>query len=156
MDDVTRELMLDLVAKGDTELATVVVPGSASGEPRAQGPDLHEPLTGEAVVTARDQPRPSGRGNLSRSHTALPRVESWKPRRSRAVDEMGSVCELRTGFRLGLTRPRRHARSSRPTSAAPAFLKTSPRRWVHVAWPEAGYATGSGSRSNGGAHLGRG
>jgi NAD(P)-dependent dehydrogenase (short-subunit alcohol dehydrogenase family) len=27
---------------------------------------------------------------------------------------------------------------------------------VHVAWPEAGYATGSGSRSNGGAHLGRG
>jgi uncharacterized protein (TIGR02588 family) len=36
MDDVTRELMLDLVAKGDTELATVVVPGSASGEPRAK------------------------------------------------------------------------------------------------------------------------
>jgi hypothetical protein len=36
VDDVTRELMLDLVAKGDTELATVVVPGSASGERRAK------------------------------------------------------------------------------------------------------------------------
>jgi uncharacterized protein (TIGR02588 family) len=34
--DVTRELNLDLVAKGDTESATVVVPTDATGEPRAE------------------------------------------------------------------------------------------------------------------------
>jgi hypothetical protein len=36
VDDVTREVMLDLVAKGDSEFATILVPGSASGEPRAE------------------------------------------------------------------------------------------------------------------------
>ena len=34
--DVTREMSLDLVAKGDTESATVVVPTGAAGEPRAE------------------------------------------------------------------------------------------------------------------------
>jgi uncharacterized protein (TIGR02588 family) len=34
--DVTREMNLDLVAKGDTESATVVVPADATGEPRAE------------------------------------------------------------------------------------------------------------------------
>lgn len=33
--DVTREVNLDLVAKGDTETAAVVVPADAEGEPRA-------------------------------------------------------------------------------------------------------------------------
>ena len=33
--DVTREMNLDLVAKGDTESATVVVPTGATGEPHA-------------------------------------------------------------------------------------------------------------------------
>ena len=33
--DVTREMNLDLVAKGDTESATVVVPADAAGPPRA-------------------------------------------------------------------------------------------------------------------------
>jgi uncharacterized protein (TIGR02588 family) len=33
--DVTREMTLDLVAKGDTESATVVVPADATGEPHA-------------------------------------------------------------------------------------------------------------------------
>jgi uncharacterized protein (TIGR02588 family) len=34
--DVTREVDLDLVAKGDTESAVVVVPADAVGEPAAQ------------------------------------------------------------------------------------------------------------------------
>jgi hypothetical protein len=34
--DVTREVNLDLVAKGDTETAAVVVPADAEGEPRAE------------------------------------------------------------------------------------------------------------------------
>jgi uncharacterized protein (TIGR02588 family) len=34
--DVTREVDLDLVAKGDTESAAVVVPADATGEPRAE------------------------------------------------------------------------------------------------------------------------
>ncbi|MGH2671798.1 MAG: hypothetical protein ACRDHC_02365 [Actinomycetota bacterium] len=34
--DVTREMTLDLVAKDDTESATVVVPAEATGEPRAE------------------------------------------------------------------------------------------------------------------------
>jgi uncharacterized protein (TIGR02588 family) len=34
--DVTREVNLDLVAKGDTEAATVVVPADATGPPRAE------------------------------------------------------------------------------------------------------------------------
>jgi uncharacterized protein (TIGR02588 family) len=34
--DVTREVDLDLVAKGDTESAAVVVPSGATGPPRAQ------------------------------------------------------------------------------------------------------------------------
>jgi uncharacterized protein (TIGR02588 family) len=34
--DVTREVSLDLVAKGDTEYATVVVPADAAGSPRAE------------------------------------------------------------------------------------------------------------------------
>jgi hypothetical protein len=34
--DVTREVNLDLVAKGDTESATVVVPADAAGPPRAE------------------------------------------------------------------------------------------------------------------------
>jgi uncharacterized protein (TIGR02588 family) len=34
--DVTREVDLDLVAKGDTESAIVVVPPEAAGEPAAQ------------------------------------------------------------------------------------------------------------------------
>jgi uncharacterized protein (TIGR02588 family) len=34
--DVTREVNLDLVAKGDTETAGVVVPADATGEPRAE------------------------------------------------------------------------------------------------------------------------
>lgn len=34
--DVTREMDLDLVAKGDTETATIVVPAGATGEPRAE------------------------------------------------------------------------------------------------------------------------
>jgi uncharacterized protein (TIGR02588 family) len=33
--DVTREMSLDLVAKGDTESATVVLPAGATGEPHA-------------------------------------------------------------------------------------------------------------------------
>ncbi len=35
VDDVTREVNLDLVAKGDTESATVVVPADTAGRPRA-------------------------------------------------------------------------------------------------------------------------
>lgn len=34
--DVTREMNLDLVAKGDTETATVVFPVAATGEPHAE------------------------------------------------------------------------------------------------------------------------
>jgi uncharacterized protein (TIGR02588 family) len=34
--DVIREVNLDLVAKGDTESAAVVVPADTSGEPRAE------------------------------------------------------------------------------------------------------------------------
>jgi uncharacterized protein (TIGR02588 family) len=34
--DVTREVNLDLVAKGDTESAAVVVPADATGEPHAE------------------------------------------------------------------------------------------------------------------------
>jgi uncharacterized protein (TIGR02588 family) len=34
--DVTREMNLDLVAKGDTESATVVVPADVAGSPRAE------------------------------------------------------------------------------------------------------------------------
>ena len=34
--DVTREVDLNLVAKGDTESATVVVPADATGRPRAE------------------------------------------------------------------------------------------------------------------------
>jgi uncharacterized protein (TIGR02588 family) len=34
--DITREMNLDLVAKGDTESATVVVPADAAGPPRAE------------------------------------------------------------------------------------------------------------------------
>lgn len=34
--DVTREVNLDLVAKGDTESAAVVVPADATDEPRAE------------------------------------------------------------------------------------------------------------------------
>jgi uncharacterized protein (TIGR02588 family) len=34
--DVTREVDLDLVAKGDTESAAVVVPADAAGEPHAE------------------------------------------------------------------------------------------------------------------------
>ena len=34
--DVTREVNLDLVAKGDTESAAVVVPAGAAGPPRAE------------------------------------------------------------------------------------------------------------------------
>jgi uncharacterized protein (TIGR02588 family) len=34
--DVTRDVGLDLVAKGDTESAAVVVPADAMGEPRAE------------------------------------------------------------------------------------------------------------------------
>ena len=34
--DVTREANLDLVAKGDSESAAVVVPSDAGGEPRAE------------------------------------------------------------------------------------------------------------------------
>jgi uncharacterized protein (TIGR02588 family) len=34
--DITREINLDLVAKGDTETATVVVPADAEGSPRAE------------------------------------------------------------------------------------------------------------------------
>jgi hypothetical protein len=34
--DVTREVDLDLVAKGDVESAGVVVPSNAGGEPRAE------------------------------------------------------------------------------------------------------------------------
>jgi uncharacterized protein (TIGR02588 family) len=34
--DVTREVNLDLVAKGDTETAAVVVPADAAGPPRAE------------------------------------------------------------------------------------------------------------------------
>jgi uncharacterized protein (TIGR02588 family) len=34
--DVTREVNVDLVAKGDTESATVVVPADAAGPPRAE------------------------------------------------------------------------------------------------------------------------
>jgi uncharacterized protein (TIGR02588 family) len=34
--DVTREINLDLVAKGDTETATVVVPAGATGPPKAE------------------------------------------------------------------------------------------------------------------------
>jgi len=34
--DVTREVNVDLVAKGDTESATVVVPADAAGSPRAE------------------------------------------------------------------------------------------------------------------------
>jgi uncharacterized protein (TIGR02588 family) len=36
VDDVTREVNLDLVAKGDTESAGVVVPAGAAGLPRAE------------------------------------------------------------------------------------------------------------------------
>jgi uncharacterized protein (TIGR02588 family) len=36
VDEVTREVDLDLVAKGDTESAVVVVPADALGEPTAQ------------------------------------------------------------------------------------------------------------------------
>ena len=36
MGDVTRELDLDLVAKGDTESAAVVVPADATGPPHAE------------------------------------------------------------------------------------------------------------------------
>jgi uncharacterized protein (TIGR02588 family) len=36
VDDVTREVNLDLVAKGDTESAGVVVPAGATGPPRAE------------------------------------------------------------------------------------------------------------------------
>ncbi len=34
--DVTRELNVDLVAKGDTESATVVFPAGATDEPHAE------------------------------------------------------------------------------------------------------------------------
>ena len=34
--DITREVDLNLVAKGDTESATVVVPADATGRPRAE------------------------------------------------------------------------------------------------------------------------
>jgi hypothetical protein len=34
--DVTREVNLDLVAKGDTESAAVVVPADAAGPPHAE------------------------------------------------------------------------------------------------------------------------
>ena len=34
--DVTREITLDLVGKGDTESATVLVPTGATGEPHAE------------------------------------------------------------------------------------------------------------------------
>jgi uncharacterized protein (TIGR02588 family) len=34
--DVTREVNLDLVAKGDEESATVVIPGDATGSPEAE------------------------------------------------------------------------------------------------------------------------
>lgn len=36
MGDVTREVNLDLVAKGDTESAAVVVPADAAGPSRAE------------------------------------------------------------------------------------------------------------------------
>jgi uncharacterized protein (TIGR02588 family) len=36
VDDITREVDLDLVAKGDTESAAVVFPASAEGPPRAE------------------------------------------------------------------------------------------------------------------------
>ncbi len=36
MGDVTREVNLDLVAKGDTESAAIVVPAGAAGPPRAE------------------------------------------------------------------------------------------------------------------------
>jgi uncharacterized protein (TIGR02588 family) len=36
VDDVTREVNLDLVAKGDTESAAVVVPADATGSPDAE------------------------------------------------------------------------------------------------------------------------
>lgn len=36
VDDVTREVNLDLVAKGDTDSATVVVPTDAAGSPTAE------------------------------------------------------------------------------------------------------------------------
>jgi hypothetical protein len=36
MGDVTREVNLDLVAKGDSESAAVVFPASAAGSPRAE------------------------------------------------------------------------------------------------------------------------
>ena len=36
VDDVTREVNLDLVAKGDTESAGVVVPAGPTGPPRAE------------------------------------------------------------------------------------------------------------------------
>jgi uncharacterized protein (TIGR02588 family) len=34
--DLTREVSLDLVASGETEFATIVVPAAASGEPTAE------------------------------------------------------------------------------------------------------------------------
>ena len=36
VDDVTREVNLDLVAKGDTESATIVVPPDTTGRPHAE------------------------------------------------------------------------------------------------------------------------
>jgi uncharacterized protein (TIGR02588 family) len=36
VNDVTREVNLDLVAKGDTESAGVVIPADATGPPRAE------------------------------------------------------------------------------------------------------------------------
>jgi uncharacterized protein (TIGR02588 family) len=41
--DLTREASLDLVARGETEFATVVVPASASGEPTAEVAAYSEP-----------------------------------------------------------------------------------------------------------------
>ena len=43
--DVTREMNLDLVAKGDTESATVVVPADADGPATRRSRELHQPLS---------------------------------------------------------------------------------------------------------------